>query len=128
MPDLIPALLVVESLIVDRILVLEDCIKGGQFLCIPTLALAGALVMHDRHSIHRLSDGVQAALSRSQPGTLGCCRPRNASQTLGLVAGLLWIHRPAMDGGHHQGLRIEPVGRLSDGVRSGPTAPTAALI
>ena len=33
---LIPALLVVgESFIGDRILVLEDCIKGDQFLCIP---------------------------------------------------------------------------------------------
>tara|TARA_B100002051_G_scaffold42959_1_gene37412 strand:+ start:1688 stop:1837 length:150 start_codon:yes stop_codon:yes gene_type:complete len=33
---LIPAALVVgESFIDDRILVLEDCINGDQFLCIP---------------------------------------------------------------------------------------------
>ncbi len=93
--------------------------------------------MHDQHSIHRLSDGVQAALSRSQPwnapAVLLPAPPKTASQTLtALVAGLLpsRIDRPAMDGGHHQGLRIEPVGRLERWrFRSGlQKRPTAALI
>ena len=93
--------------------------------------------MHDQHSIHMLSDGVQAALSRSQPwnapAVLLPAPPKTASQTLtALVAGLLpsRIDRPAMEGGHHQGLRIKPVGRLEQWrFRSGlQQRPTAALI
>ena len=93
--------------------------------------------MDNQHNIHVLSDGVQAALSRSQPwnapAVLLPAPPKTASQTLtALILGLMpsGIDRPAMEGGHHQGLRIEPVGRLERWrFRSGlQQRPTAALI
>ena len=93
--------------------------------------------MDNQHSIHLLSDGVQAALSRSQPwnapAVLLPAPPKTASQTLtALIAGLmpLAIDQPSMEGGHHQGLRIDPVGRLERwGFRSGlQQRPRAALI
>ena len=75
--------------------------------------------MHDQHSIHMLSDGVQAALSRSQPwnapAVLLPAPPKTASQTLtDLTAGLMpsGINGLAMEGGDHQRLQIEPVRRL----------------
>ena len=93
--------------------------------------------MDNQHNIHVLSDGVQAALSRSQPwnapAVLLPAPPKTASQTLtALILGLMpsGIDRPAMEGGHHQGLRIQPVGRLERWrFRSGlQQRPTAALI
>ena len=92
--------------------------------------------MDNQHSIHLLSDGVQAALSRSQPwnapAVLLPAPPKTASQTLtALISGLMpsGIDRPAMEGGHHQGLRIEPVRRLERWrFRSGLQQPPAAAL
>jgi len=75
--------------------------------------------MDKQHNTHMLSDGVQAALTRSHPwnapAVLLPAPPKTASQTLtALISGLMpsGIDRPTMEGGHHQGLRIEPVRRL----------------
>ena len=93
--------------------------------------------MDNQHNISTFSDGVQAALTRSHPwnapAVLLPAPPKTASQTLtALVAGLMpsGIDRPAMEGGHHQGIRVEPVGRLERWrFRSGlQQRPTAGLI
>ncbi len=92
--------------------------------------------MHAQDTIHVLSDGFQAALSRSQPwnapAVLLPAPPKTASQTLtALISGLMpsGIDRPAMEGGHHQGVRIEPVRRLERWrFRSGLQQPPAAAL